>query len=163
PRCAAILAELGAEVIKIETVKRPDLRDVIAGADGAVSVVSKPFFDVVNGNKRACTIDLEVEEGRRLFLELVRVSHVVVENFRPGTLERFGLGLARLQSVNRRLVLVSLSGFGQQGPYRGHSAYGPIVESMSGVRSLLGYKEDARTHLAGFSYSDPLAGALGAL
>jgi crotonobetainyl-CoA:carnitine CoA-transferase CaiB-like acyl-CoA transferase len=163
PRCAAILAELGAEVIKVETVRRPDLRDVIVGEDGAVRVQSKPFFEVVNANKRACTLDLEVAEGRRLFLELVRRSDVVVENFRPGTLDRFGLGPAALRAANPRIVLVSLSGFGQEGPYRGHSAYGPIVESMSGVRSLLGYAGERRTHLAGVSYADPLSGALGAL
>jgi crotonobetainyl-CoA:carnitine CoA-transferase CaiB-like acyl-CoA transferase len=163
PRCAAILAELGAEVIKIETIKRPDLRDIIRNEDGTTAIEAKPLFQVINCNKKSFTLNLDTEGGRHLFLDLVKKSDFVVENFRPKTLKRFGLAFDDMALANPELVVVSLSGFGQEGPYEHHSAYGPIVESMSGVRSVLGYVGENRTHLAGVGYSDPVSGAFGAL
>lgn len=89
-------------------------------------------------NKRCITLDLSQPEGARVFCDLVRVCDVVVENFRPGTLERWGLGEEVLFGCNPRLVLLRISGFGQTGPYRDRPAFGRVVEAMGGLANLIG-------------------------
>ncbi|MSZ99656.1 MAG: CoA transferase, partial [Actinobacteria bacterium] len=115
PNCARYLADYGAEVIKVE---RPDTGDSLrnmAWKDPRDGVGL--WWKLANRNKRTITLDLKDLEDKKLFLELVKDAHVVVENFRPGALERLGLGPEVLHAINPTLILTRVSGFGQTGPY----------------------------------------------
>src|SRR4029078_12270020 len=118
PRCAGLLADYGADVIKVELLDSPDvahrLPPFLESCDSPLS-----FFDAaVNRNKRNIAIDLKRPEGRDVFLELVRTADVVVQNFRPGQMTKWGCGYEQVRAVQPRIVYVSISGYGQYGPYR---------------------------------------------
>jgi crotonobetainyl-CoA:carnitine CoA-transferase CaiB-like acyl-CoA transferase len=133
PVCARLLADFGADVIKIEAREGDPGRNFGAQVAG-VSLYATSMYR----NKRAVVIDLKSPEGRELALRLLDDADVLVENFRPGVLDRLGLGEEVLKQRNPRLVTVRISGYGQTGPYRDLPGYGAICEAVAGVRHLTG-------------------------
>lgn len=154
PFAGRLLGDMGADVIKIEDPKRPDpLRTWGQGEkDG-----HRFFWTVHARNKRCVTLDLRSAQGQDLFRRLVAESDVVVENFRPGTLEGWGLGYDELAAVNPRIVLARVSGYGQTGPKAGRAGYASVAEAESGLRHLNGYPGQAPPRLA-LSLGDSLGG-----
>lgn len=142
PLCGQILADLGAEVIRVENAGRLDIHRRSGPFAGGVTGVNRSgTWNAQNRGKRACTLDLKAPEGRDALLKLVRDSDVLVENFTPGTIDRLGLGLADLRAVNSDMVLLSLSGFGQDGPHRQAMAYGPMMDAATGISALTTYAD----------------------
>ncbi|MFM8648230.1 MAG: CaiB/BaiF CoA transferase family protein [Actinomycetota bacterium] len=136
PNCARYLADFGADVIKVE---RPDTGDSLrnmAWKDPRDGVGL--WWKLSNRNKRTIALDLKDDDDRTTFLDLVSEADVLVENFRPGTLERLGLGSDRLHELNARLVITRVSGFGQDGPYAQRPGFASIAESMSGFAAVNG-------------------------
>jgi len=133
PLVGCYLGDLGADVVKIERPSGDPMRENGRKAAG-VSLVWKYF----GRNKRSLTVDFSIKEGRTRILELAKVADIFVENFRPGTLEKLGLGWNDLRAVNPRLIMVRISGFGQTGPYSHRPGFGTIAESMVGYTGLNG-------------------------
>lgn len=133
PVCARLLADFGAEVIKIESREGDPGRNFGAQADG-VSLYGSSMYR----NKRSIVLDLKNPEGRDIALKLIEKADVLVENFRPGVLDRLGLGEDALRARNPGLVTVRISGYGQTGPYRDLPGYGAICEAVAGVRHMTG-------------------------
>lgn len=136
PNCARYLADFGADVIKVE---RPDTGDSLrnmAWKDPRDGVGL--WWKLSNRNKRTIALDLKNDDDRATFLDLVSQADVLVENFRPGTLERLGLGPDHLHELNSRLVITRISGFGQDGPYAQRPGFASIAESMSGFAAVNG-------------------------
>ena len=161
PFCARILAEFGAEVIKIES---PDGGDPLRQWRKLYQGTSLWWF-VQARNKKSVTLNLKSPQGQEIVRKLVKDADIVVENFRPGTLEKWGLGWDRLSAINPGLVMVRLSGYGQTGPYRDQTGFGAIGESMGGIRFLTGYPDRPPVRV-GISLGDSLAamyGVIGAL
>lgn len=158
PFCGQILADFGADVIKVE---QPDVGDPMRQW-GSIHAGRSMSWSVIARGKRCVTADLHDVEGRGLFLDLVREADVVLENFRPGTMERFGLGYEELASVNPGIVMVRVSGYGQDGPYAARAGYGSIGEAMGGLRYLVG-EPDRPPSRFGVSLGDELAGLHAAL
>ena len=135
PFCTMNLADLGAEVIKIELPGRGDdsrsFAPILPGGDSG-------YYYSVNRGKRSVTIDLRKAEGAQVFLALAAKSDVVVENFSPGTMQRFGIGYAELQAANPRIILCSISGFGQTGPMASAPAYDIVAQALGGTMSITG-------------------------
>lgn len=154
PYCTRLFADLGAEVIKVEAPHRPD------GMRGRKDA-SSPFFMELNRNKLGIQLDLRLLSDRQKLRELIAVSDVLVENYSPRVMPNFGLGKEELWKIRPDLVIVSLSAFGQTGPYRNFVGYGPTLEAMSGLASLTHYP-DGVPWLPGFSVSDIAAGIHGA-
>jgi formyl-CoA transferase len=154
PFCGRLLADLGADVIKVEAPDRPD---PLRSWGRAACHGRKLWWPVHARNKRLVTLDLRSAAGQRLFLRLVGRVDVVVENFRPGTLERWGLGYDRLAEVNPGLVLARVSGYGQTGPYRERPGYASVAEAMGGLRHITGHPGEAPPRM-GISLGDSLAG-----
>ncbi|PKW16564.1 CaiB/BaiF CoA transferase family protein [Saccharopolyspora spinosa] len=154
PFAGRLLGDYGADVIKVEAPGRADpLRDW-----GQVSHQGHRLFWTVHArNKRCITLDLRSERGQQLVLDLVSTSDIVIENFRPGTLERWNLGYERLRHVNRGVILARISGYGQTGPYAGKPGYASVAEAMSGLRAINGYPGQAPPRMA-ISLGDSLAG-----
>jgi formyl-CoA transferase len=154
PFAARILGDYGADVIKIEPPGRPDpLRDWGQGEYKGEHFM----WTVIGRNKRCITLDPRSGRGQELFLELVKQTDVIVENFRPGTLERWGLGFDRLSEVNPGLILGRVSGYGQTGPYASKPGYASVAEAVSGMRSINGFPGEAPPRMA-VSLGDSLAG-----
>jgi crotonobetainyl-CoA:carnitine CoA-transferase CaiB-like acyl-CoA transferase len=153
--CSLILADLGADVVKIEpllgeaTRGRPDSR-------------FRPF-DFVNRNKRAIAVDITCEAGAEVVRELARAADVFVENYRPGVLEKAGLGPEALRQINPRLIYASVSGFGHTGPYRDRGGLDLIAQAMSGIMSFTGEPGAARPVSAGVPLADVTAGVYAAV
>ncbi|QQS14621.1 MAG: CoA transferase [Rhodospirillales bacterium] len=135
PFCARLLADLGADVIKIEP---PGKGDPVRGWGGSIDDKSL-WWSVHGRNKRCVTLDLKHARARDIVLGLVRRCDAVVENFRPGQLARLGFSDDALRAVNPGLMVVHISGFGQDGPYRDRAAFGVIGEAMGGIRHLTAY------------------------
>jgi crotonobetainyl-CoA:carnitine CoA-transferase CaiB-like acyl-CoA transferase len=162
PLCARLLGDFGADVIKVESPSSSDpLRqwglEPFHGRDLLWTIYAR--------NKRCITIDLRQPEGQELVRELAKRCDIVVENFRPGTLEKWGLGPADLEAVNPDLIMVRVSGFGQTGPYSEKAGFGSVAEAMGGIRYVTGYPDRAPTR-TGVSLGDSLAalfGVIGAL
>jgi crotonobetainyl-CoA:carnitine CoA-transferase CaiB-like acyl-CoA transferase len=133
PFCGRMLADFGAEVIKVEPSEGDPVRTMGQQHDGH-SLYAASIFR----NKKLMSIDLRRPEGHALVRELAVKSDIVVENFKPGTLEGWGLGWEQLSSLNPRLVMVRISGYGQDGPYATRPGYGVICEAVSGMRHLTG-------------------------
>lgn len=136
PRCGCLLADYGADVVKIELPNSPDvahrLPPFLEHADPPIS-----FFDAaVNRNKRNIALDLTRAEGRDVFLELAREADIVVENFRPGRMAAWGCGFEHVRAVNPDIVYISISGYGQYGPYCQRAGYDPQAQAMSGLMWL---------------------------
>jgi crotonobetainyl-CoA:carnitine CoA-transferase CaiB-like acyl-CoA transferase len=134
PLAAMLLADFGADVIKIEHPTRPDPARGHGPSKDGVGL----WFKTLARNKRLITLDLSKRGGRDAFLRLVERSDVVIENFRPGTLERWSLGPDELFAVNPRVVVARVSGFGQTGPYASRPGFGTLAEAMSGFAALNG-------------------------
>ncbi len=158
PFCTMILADLGAEVVKIERPGGDDARHYGPFLPSGESA----YFAGINRGKKSIVLDLKNENDQAIFLRLVQKADVVVENYRPGTMEAFGLGSERLREVNPRLVYASVSGFGRTGPYRQRPAYDIIVQALGGLMSITGHDADEPTRV-GSSISDILAGMYTAL
>lgn len=155
PFCGQLLGDMGAEVIKIEAPGQGDpMREWGRGAP--------VWWPVIARNKKCITLDLRSEAGQDVLRDLVAGADILVENFRPGTLERWGVGYDALAAVNPGLIMVRVSGFGQTGPYAGRAGYGSIGEAMGGMRYLAG-DPDRPPSRVGLSIGDALAATFGAL
>ena len=158
PFCGQVLADMGAEVIKIELPGRGDpMRDWGKG--------EPVWWPVVARNKKCITLDVRSEQGKAIIGELVEKADIVLENFRPGTMEKWGLGYADLARLNQGIIMVRVSGYGQHGPYSSRAGYGGIGEAMGGLRYIVGDPSTPPSRV-GISIGDTLAAmfaAIGAL
>jgi len=137
PFCTMVLADLGADVIKIEGPRTPDYSRSIPPFIGLMS----HYFLSINRNKRSVAFDLKTDRGRELAVRLALTCDVVVENFRPGTLERLGLGYEALSRRKPEIVVCSISGFGQRGEHAGRASVDTVVQALSGAMSVTGEPE----------------------
>jgi crotonobetainyl-CoA:carnitine CoA-transferase CaiB-like acyl-CoA transferase len=153
PSAATLMADFGADVIKVEHPRKPDP----ARTHGHAKDGHGLWWKVLGRNKRAMTLNLSQAEGRDVFLRLVADADVVIENFRPGTLERWGLGYDVLSEVNPRLVLTRVTGFGQFGPRSTEPAFGTIAEAMSGFAHSTGQPDGPPT-LPPLALADNISG-----
>jgi crotonobetainyl-CoA:carnitine CoA-transferase CaiB-like acyl-CoA transferase len=141
-----ILADLGADVIKIEAASRPDpfrrWTQVASSASGQDDLNASPPFQTVNRNKRSVALDLKHPEGRKLFLEMVAHADIVLENFSRGVLDRLGIGFKDLREAKPDIILASLSSQGDEGPEAGYKSFGSTLDALGGLMSLTGYDAD---------------------
>ncbi|MBC7137431.1 MAG: CoA transferase [Defluviimonas sp.] len=159
PLASALLSDFGAEVIKIEVPGRTDmLRELGPKADDGVGV----WWKTLGRNKRILSLDWKSDEGRDILRRLVEEADILIENFRPGVLERGGAGPETLHEWNPDLVILRLSGYGQEGPMRGVPAFGRAAEAMSGLAHLTGFADGPPMH-PGFPAADGTTGLMGAL
>lgn len=149
PFCGQLLGDFGAEVIKIEP---PGVGDPMRTWGQGAPV----WWPVIARNKKSITMNMREAEGQALLKELVAVSDVLIENFRPGTMEKWGLDYATLAAINPKLIMVRVSGYGQTGPYAHRAGYGSIGEAMGGIRYLAG-DADRPPSRVGLSIGDSLA------
>jgi len=160
PFCTLQLAHLGADVIRVESAKKPEINRLIPPfADGKSGVNRAGSFNQWNQGKRSISLDLGNPAAVEIALSLVPHCDLVVENFAPGVITRMGLGYERLREVRPDIIMLSLSGYGQTGPYSRYVSYGGLLGAQSGLFSLSGYTsgEPAET---GITYGDPNSGAL---
>ena len=159
PYATRLLADMGAEVIKVESVNNWDLVRSFTGQRPSVERVwdKSPYFNHLNRNKYGCVLDLSGEKGRELFLRLVEVSDVVMENFRAEVMDSLRLGYDTLSQTKPEVIVVCMPGHGRTGPERDFVAYGTNVEQLSGLCHLTGYA-DGPPQKTGISYGDPMAG-----
>lgn len=146
PWCTQILADMGADVVKIE---RPDVGDDTRswGPPFLKDRAGQPtrdagYFLAVNRGKRSVTVNLNAPEGRDIILELAKTADVVIENYKVGTLDRYGLDYDTLSKINPRLIYASVTGFGQEGPRAGQAAYDFMIQAMGGLMSVTGERDD---------------------
>ncbi|SCK43115.1 formyl-CoA transferase [Variovorax sp. HW608] len=161
PVAATLLGDFGADVIKVEQPTGGDtLRKLGPFADG-----ESLSWHIEGRNKKSVTIDLRVSAGQKLLLELASKADVVVENFRPGTMEKWGIGYDTLSKVNPRLILLSISGYGQTGPYSSRAAYDRIALAFAGILNITGYPDrpPVRPGVAMADYQAAIFGAFGAM
>ncbi|MET8574856.1 CoA transferase [Streptomyces sp. NPDC005012] len=152
PLAATLLGDFGADVVKVEHPSKPDPSRSHGPAKDGVGL----WWKLLGRNKRNITLDLSAPRGRDTLLRLARDADVVVENFRPGTLERWGLGWEELSAANPRLVLARVTGFGQFGPYARRPGFGTLAEAMSGFAAVTG-EPDAPPTLPPFGLADSIA------
>ena len=153
PFCGQLLADYGAEVIKVEDPKSGDpMRRWGKMGPGNTSL----SWQVIARNKKSISVNLRQEKGQEIVRQLVRHADIVIENFRPGTLERWGLGYETLSQINPRIIMVRISGFGQDGPYAERTGFGSIGEAMGGLRYVTG-EPDRPPSRIGISIGDSLA------
>jgi len=152
PTCVRQFADFGADVIKIENTAAEDIGGPREGSD----------FQNLHRNKRSITLDLKSARGKEIFLRLVKGADVVVENFRPDVKDRLGIDYASLKKVNKRIILASISGFGQDGPYRARPGFDQIAQGLSGIMSVTGQPGAGPTRV-GCAVADVGAGLLAAL
>jgi crotonobetainyl-CoA:carnitine CoA-transferase CaiB-like acyl-CoA transferase len=173
PHCTMLLAGLGAEVIKIEQPGRGDIfreRPPFGGKEGH-ALKKQNDGDLGFGllhrarNKQSVTLDLRSDEGKKLFADLCAKSDVVVENYAPGVMEKMGFSYETLKEINPRLILCSISGFGNTGPLKERRAYDPIVQAMSGLMSMTGFpgQPPVRTGAAIADTATPMIAVIGVL
>jgi formyl-CoA transferase len=158
PFTGRLLGDMGAEIVKVEPPGKPDpLRDWGKARYKGRSL----WWAVQSRNKKCVTLDLRQERGQALLLDLVKKSDVVVENFRPGTLERWNLGWEQLSEANPEVILCRVSGYGQTGPYAPRAGFASVAEAMGGLRHINGFPGEAppRMHI---SLGDSLAGMFAA-
>ncbi len=158
PFTGRLLGDMGADIVKVEAPGQPDpIRDWGKARYHGRSL----WWPVQSRNKRCITLNLRHERGQELMLELVKHADVVVENFRPGTLERWNLGYEQLSEANPRIVLARVSGYGQTGPYASRAGFASVSEAMGGIRHINGFPDQPppRMHL---SLGDSLAGMFAA-
>ncbi|MER6481226.1 CaiB/BaiF CoA transferase family protein [Streptomyces filamentosus] len=152
PLAAMMLGDFGADVVKVEHPRKPDPSRGHGPAKDGIGL----WWKVLGRNKRTVTLDLSVPGGRDALLRLAADADVIVENFRPGTLERWGLGWEELSAVNPRLVLARVTGFGQFGPYARRPGFGTLAEAMSGFAAITG-EPDGPPTLPPFGLADSIA------
>lgn len=151
PTCCRVLADFGADVIKIEAPPGVDPNEGMSGA--------RHGFDMQNlhRNKRSLTLNLKQPEGLAVFMKLVETADVVVENFRPDVKDRLGIGYEALKAVNPRIILASISGFGQDGPYRTRAGFDQVAQGMGGLMAITGRPGEGPMR-AGIAVADSAAG-----
>ena len=161
PYCATILSEFGAEVIKVEEPARGDpfrrFGTATERADLTLAWLSEAR------NKKSITLNLRTSEGASLFRRLINYADVVCENFRPGTLERWGLGWDELSGINPKLILLRITGYGQTGPYRDRPGFARIAHAIGGLAALAGMPDGPPVTPGSTSLGDYLAGLYGAV
>jgi len=155
PWIATYMGDFGAEVIKIEHPKGDSLRNFASMKDG-VSL----WWKLTSRNKKSVTCDISAPEGQEIARRLCREADVLIENFRPGTMERWGLGWEALHALNPRLVMVRTSGFGQEGPYAKRPGFGTLAEAMSGFAHITGQPDGPPT-LPPFALADGISALCG--
>ena len=158
PFCAYQLAQLGAEVVKIEMPGTGDLARQLGADERLNAQLMGASFLAQNGGKKSVTVNLKHEDGRAILRDLARTADVLVENFRPGVMDRLGVGHEALSQINPSLVYCAISGFGQTGPLRDAPAYDQIIQGLAGVMSITG---DARCSPMRVGY--PVADTVGGL
>jgi formyl-CoA transferase len=162
PHAAMMLGDLGARVIKVESPDGDDTRGwgppFLTGSDG---LEHSAYFLSCNRNKESIVLDLKSDDGRAVLTQLVERGDVLVENFRPGVLDRLGFTVERLHEINPRLVILSISGFGHDGPEGGRAGYDQIAQGEAGIMSVTGNSPDEPTRV-GVPIGDLLAGMYGA-
>lgn len=152
PYATRILADFGAEVIKVQT----------SGLAKGIESNATPYFCAWNRNKKSITLNLDHPEARELFLKLVKISDVVVENFTPRVMSNWGLQYENLRKSNAQLIMLSMSGMGQTGPWKDYAAFGPTVQALGGLTYLTAYGPNEPMGL-GYAYADMVAGLYGAI
>lgn len=153
PYATMLLAGLGAEIIKIEQPEKGD----DSRAFGPYKNGESAYFMSINRNKESITLNLKAPEGKEILKELVKQVDILVENFRPGTMEKLGLGYDVLKEINPRLIYASSTGYGQTGPYSQRPAYDAVVQAMGGIMSITGQPDGVPTRV-GTSIGDITAG-----
>jgi crotonobetainyl-CoA:carnitine CoA-transferase CaiB-like acyl-CoA transferase len=152
PYTTRILADFGAEVIKIQTSRLAH----------RIESDATPYFCAWNRNKKSITLNLDHPAARELFLKLVRISDIVVENFSPRVMANWDLNYENLKKTNTQLIMLSMSGMGQSGPWQDYIAYGPTVQALGGLTYLTAYDPNEPMGL-GYAYADMVAGLYGAI
>jgi formyl-CoA transferase len=159
PFCGQLLGDMGADVIKVEPPEGGDpMREWGQGA-------KKVSWEVIGRNKRSVSADLRLPEGQELARSLLARADIMIENFKPGTMEKWGLDPASLHAINPRLIIVRISGYGQTGPYASRAGFGGVAEAMGGWRAIVGDPDRPPSRM-GVSIGDTLTatyGCLGAL
>jgi len=155
PTIGMLMGDFGADVIKVEHPRGDPLRNTGYQKDGVGL-----WFKMANRNKRGITLNFNTPRGQELFKSLVSTADVVIENFRTGTMEKWGLGWEDLRSINPKLVMVRVTGFGQTGPYKNRPGFGTIAEAFSGFASMTG-EADGPPTLPNFGLADGIAAAYG--
>lgn len=158
PWAATYLGDYGADVLKVEHPKTGDQSRRFGAVKDDVGI----FWKTLARNKRCVTLNLNSGEGKELFLRLSKDADILIENFRPGTLEKWGLGWDVLQAANPRLIMLRVSGFGQDGPYAKRGGFGTIAEGMSGFASMNGYPDSPPT-LPPIALADGVTGIYAAM
>lgn len=131
PLGAMILADQGAEVIKVEPLAGEQMRHMAAPHNGV-----NPIFYSCNRGKKSLAIDLKSKEGKEILISLIKEADVLMQNFRPGTTERMGFGFSDMQKINSKLIYLSISGFGDKGPYAQSRVYDPVIQALSGATDI---------------------------
>jgi formyl-CoA transferase len=159
PFCGQLLADFGAEVIKIEP---PGAGDPMREWGREKPHGKSLWWPVIARNKKSMTLNLRLPEGQELARRLIAEADILVENFRPGTLERWNMSYEQLAAINPRLVMVRVSGYGQTGPYASRAGFGSIGEAMGGLRHVVGDPATPPSRM-GISIGDSLAATYAAL
>ena len=169
PLCGRMLADFGAEVIKVEAPEGGDQirqwRKMYPSTSSGQGAATSLWWYVQARNKKSVTLNLRSPEGQEIVRKLAKDADVVIENFRPGALEKWNIGWPQLSQINSNLVMVRLSGFGQDGPYRDRPGFGVVAEAMGGMRYVTGYTDRPPVRL-GISIGDSIAalhGVIGAM
>ncbi|MBI2873288.1 MAG: CoA transferase [Chloroflexi bacterium] len=167
PRCTKLLSDLGAEVIKVEHARRPDPnRGVMESRRAAAPTLMTEqeqrersrasATEELNRNALGLSLDLATTDGKRLFLELVRVCDVVANNFSFGVMDRLGLGYDALREVRSDIIVIAMPAFGASGPWRDLLTYGAVLEAMAGISTLTGYPDSEVPTKSGANVGDPM-------
>ena len=157
PYCCHLLAHLGCEVIKVENPKDGDLARQLGASQNLNKKKMGISFLAQNAGKKSIAIDMKSKKGKEIFFKLLKKSDVVVENFKPGTIKKLGIGFDALKKINNKIILASISGFGQSGPLSELPAYDQIIQGYSGVMSITGKDKDI------FRVGYPIADTIGGL
>jgi len=158
PFATVLLGDFGADVIKIEHPKYGDGQRKLEPIMNDIPL----WWKSVARNKRCVTLDLGKPEGAEIFKDLIRGKDVIVENYRPGTFEKWGLGYETIKAIDPRIILLRISGFGQTGPYKNRAGFGRVAEAMSGLTNLIG-EPDGPPMSPGYPLGDLIAGIFGSL
>jgi crotonobetainyl-CoA:carnitine CoA-transferase CaiB-like acyl-CoA transferase len=155
PYCSLLLADLGMEVLKIEDLEMGDYMRKM----GPVQKQDSVYFIAVNRNKKSMALNLKVKEGKEIFFKMIDTYDTILESFRPGVMERLGIGYEKLRERNPRVILCSLSGYGQDGPYRERSGHDINYIGLGGILELTGEKNEAPV-IPGVQMADLCAGGM---
>ena len=158
PFATVLLADFGAEVIKIEHPKYGDGQRKLEPIMNGIPL----WWKSVSRNKRCITLDLGKPEGADIFKRLIKGTDVIVENYRPGTFEKWGIGYDAIRAIDPKIILLRISGFGQTGPYKNRAGFGRVAEAMSGLTNLIG-EADGPPMSPGYPLGDLIAGIFGSL
>ena len=160
PRCALMFARMGAEVIKIESLQGDESR-----RNGPTVRGQSAYWVQYNSGKKSLAINLRTDEGKEVLTELVKVSDILLQNFRPGTIETMGFGYETLKGLNPRIVMINVSAYGQYGPYSDRVGFDPIGQALGGMMSLTGFSEGppVKTHFPLIDRITALHATIGAL